>query len=340
MKHRNVIRSLVLGLFAALLLGGCGGNPAADAGKPSEAPSPPEAQTEDAPKDYSKYNSYLGLYEQMKEMLNILDVYFTNVEHASDFAMAEGGDYAAIKDATDFYTANTYSLQKALDYAGEEPSYARVDAAVRALGDSPLELMKAISSLSVYIQFGEYEKDNLARAPEIHAAIWEPLKVFSTYYGEFMNAVDELADELDGEGLEYLKNEGLMILYYSELMLGSGGDIIDEVNAQIDAANQNPDEKFVLPELDRTALAPLFDGFNTAYTDLMAAMEDEGEQAKVFTGALSESAMKLYTSQVNALYFKMGSLAQALNDGSDYFNAYDELIDAYNGMVGGYNSII
>lgn len=340
MKHRNLIRNLVLGLGAALLLGGCVGNPAADPGKPSETPSPSEAQTEGAPKDYSKYNSYLGLYRQMNEMLDILDVYFANVEYAPDFAMAEGGDYAAIKDAADFYTANTYSVQVALDYAGEEPSYASVDAAVRALGDSPLELMKAIKGLSGYTQFSEYEEDNLAKAPEIHAAIWEPMQIFSTYYGEFMNAVDELADELDGEGLEDLKNRGQMILYHSKLMLGSGDDIIDEVNGQIDAANQNPDAEFVLPELDRTALAPLFDAFNTAYTDLMAAMEDEEEQAKVFTGVVAEGAMQLYTTKVNTLYVKMGSLAQALNDGSDYFDAYDEMIDAYNSMVSGYNSII
>ena len=199
MRHKNLIRMLALGLSAALLLSGCGGE---DAGEKNPSPSPPETESEsvppeDAPKDYSKYNAYLKLSGQMSDMMDILDVYFANVEYAQDFALAEGGDYAAIKEAADFYIANTYSVEQALDYADEEPAYTRVDAAVRALGDSPVKLMEAIEDLSGYTQFNEYEEDNLAKAPEVHAAIWEPLQVFGTYYGEFLSAVNELADEME-----------------------------------------------------------------------------------------------------------------------------------------------
>ena len=343
MRHKNLIRMLALGLSVALLLSGCG-----EGGEnPSESPSPSETATEsesvppeDAPKDYSKFNAYLKMADKMSEMMDILDVYFTNVEYAQDFAMTEGGDYAAIKEAADFYIANTYQMEQALDYADEEPAYTRVDAAVRALGDSPVKLMEAIEDLSGYTQFNEYEEDGLAKAPEIHAAIWEPLQVLGTYYGEFMDAMDELDRELDGEDLEDLKKDGQMILYNSQIMLDRGEDIIDEINAQIDAANQDPNAEFVVPELDQTALAPLFGAFNTAYEELIAVMGEEEEQEKVFTGPVGESAMQLYTSKVNSLYSSMGTLAQALNEGSDYVDAYENVIDAYNGMVGGYNSII
>lgn len=55
MRHKNLIRMLALGLSAALLLSGCGGE---DAGKESSSPSPSETESEsvppeDAPKDYS-----------------------------------------------------------------------------------------------------------------------------------------------------------------------------------------------------------------------------------------------------------------------------------------------
>lgn len=343
MRHKNLIRMLAFGLSAALLLSGCG-----EGGEnPGESPNPSETETasesvppEDAPKDYSKFNAYLKLGDKMSEMMDILDVYFANVEFAQDFAMAEGGDYAAIKEAADFYIGNTYQMEQALDYADEEPAYTRVDAAVRALGDSPVKLMEAIEDLSGYTQFNEYEEDGLAKASEIHAAIWEPLQVLGTYYGEFMDAMDELDRELDGEDLEDLKKDGQMILYNSQIMLARGGDIIDEINAQIDAANQDPNAEFVVPELDQAALAPLFGAFNTAYEELMAVMGEEEEQKKVFTGPVGESAMQLYTGKVNSLYSSMGTLAQALNEGSDYVDAYENVIDAYNGMVGGYNSII
>jgi len=345
MKHKNLIRMLALGLSAALLLSGCGGE---DAEGESPSPSPSETETEsesvppdeNGPKDYSKFNAYLELSEEMSDMMDILDIYFSNVEFTQDFAMMENGDYANIKEAADFYIAKTYQLEQALGYVDEEPAYTRADAAVRALGDSPVKLMEAIEDLSGYTQFNEYEEDSLAKAPEIHAAIWEPLQVFGTYYSEFMDAMYELDNELDGENLEQQKEDGEMILYYSQLMLNSGEDIIDELNAQIDAANQDPNAEFELPELDQTRLAPLFGEFNTAYEDLMAAMDTPEEQEKVFSGATAEASMKLYTSKVNALYVSMGSLAQALNEGSDYYDAYDSLIDAYNGMVGGYNSII
>ena len=343
MRHKNLIRMLALGLSAALLLSGCGGEEGEKESDPSPSPSETESESvppEDAPKDYSKFNAYLELSEKMSDMMDILDVYFTNVEYAQDFTLMEGGDYTAIKEAADFYIANTYQVEQALDYVDEEPSYSKADAAVRALGDSPVKLMEAIEDLSGYTQFNEYEEDNLARAPEIHAAIWEPLEVFSTYYGEFMEAMDELDSELDGEDLENLKKDGQMILYYSQMMMNRGEDIINEINAQVGAANQDPDAEFVVPELDQSKLAPLFGAFNTAYEDLIEAMGKEEEQEKVFSGPVAESAMKLYTSKVNALYSSMGALANAMNEGSDYTDAYESVIDAYNGMIDGYNSII
>lgn len=344
MRHKNLIRMLALGLSASLLLSGCGES---GGNEPSESPSPSPSESEsesvppkDAPKDYSKFNAYVDLSEEMSEMLDILDVYFANVEYAPDFALAEGGDYAAIKEAADFYIGITYQVEQALNYADEDPAYARVDAAVRALGDSPVKLMEAIQDLANYTQFNEYEKDGLTKAPEIHAAIWEPFQVFGTYYGEFMSAMGELSDELDQEGIEDLKKNGQMILYHSQLMLRYSEDIMDNVEAQVDAANQDPNAEFVLPELDTTELSPLFEAFNTAYEDLIAAMDDSTEREKVFEGPAAEAAMKLYTNKVNALYVSVGALAQALNDGIGYVDAYDKIIDAYSNMIDGYNSII
>lgn len=346
MRHKNLIRMLALGLSAALLLSGCGGE---DAGEKNPSPSPSETETEsesvppeDAPKDYSKFNAYLKLADQMSDMMDILDVYFSNVEFTQDFALMEGGDYANIKEAADFYIANTYKVEESLGYVDKEPSYARADAAIRALGDSPLKLMEAIEDLSGYTQFNEYEEDGLAKAPEIHAAIWEPFQIVATYYGEFIDAMDELDKGLRDEDLEDLKKNGDMILYYSSIMINNSGDILDEIWDQYDAAASaaDPNAEFVLPVIDTTTIAPLFDGFKTAYEGLTEAMGNEEEQAKVFTGAIAEGSMKLYTSKVDSLNARMNTLMGIVNEAGDYSEAYSSAREALSSMISGYNSVV
>lgn len=341
MRHKNLIRLAALGLGAALLLSGC-----SLLAVRTDNPDPSETESESAPAqdtagDYSKYNAYLKLADELYEMMDILDVYFTNVEYDREFALMEGGDYAAIKDAVDFYIANTYELEQAADYVDKEPAYARADAVVRALGDSPVKLMEAVEDLSGYMQFNDFEEDNLARAPEIHAAIWEPLQICVTYYNELLDAMDELDKLTRDEGLEDLRQDGQMILYHSSVMIYTGQDILDGIWDQYQTAvsQADPEAEFVLPEIDMTGLSPLFERFNTAYEELTAAMGKEEEQEKVFTGPVAESAMKLYSGKVDSCYSYMGALAKALVDGSDYGEAYDNASEAMSSLIGGYNSI-
>ena len=188
----------------------------------------------------------------------------------------------------------------------------------------------------------DYKDDNLARAAEIHADLWEALQVFGTYYGEMMDAMDDLADETRDDDMEDMLNEGQMILYNSRLMIHASEDILNDIWEQIMAVadTADPDAEFELPELDKTNISPLFDQFNTAYEELTAAMAKKEEQEKVFTGPVAEGSMQLYTTKVNNLYVKMGELANALNEGLDYSEVYDNASDALSSMIDGYNSII
>ena len=336
-------RLIVLGLSATLLLSGCGGGDKSGGSK-SEDQSSASSSTDksEGPKDYSKYNAYMDLYGELSDIEDILLVYFENVDYTKEFAVLEGGDYAAIKDAVQFYTGHAYRVQEALGYVDEEPAYPEVDAAVRALGDSPEKMMDALDDLASYMSFDDYKDDNLARAAEIHADLWEALQVFGTYYGEMMDAMDDLADETRDDDMEDMLNEGQMILYNSRLMIHASEDILNDIWEQIMAAadTADPDAEFELPELDKTNISPLFDQFNTAYEELTAAMAKEEEQEKVFTGPVAEGSMQLYTTKVNNLYVKMGELANALNEGLDYSEVYDNASDALSSMIDGYNSII
>lgn len=348
MKRKNLLRVICLCLCLCLVLTGCGPLSALsglvgmlDGSDSTPTPAPKESGTPDpnAPKDYSKYNSYLALSDAMYEMESLLEAYFKNVEYAEDFALTEGGDYGALKDTFQFYTANTYPLKEALDYVEEAPAYAAADAAARALGNSPVEVMEALDDIGSYLRFDDYEKDSLAKAAQLHKALWEALEIYDQYYMNFLAAMNELADSTRDQDLEELREQGEMILYNSRRMIYAAQDILNDVWDQFEAGLEQSDGE-TLPEIDLTDISPIFKEFNTAYEELMAAMEKDEEKEKVFSGPLAESTMKLYTNKVNSLYAAMGILAQDLMDKADYADAYDNARDAVSSMIDGYNSII
>ncbi len=339
-KHLKVGVALALAL---VMLSGCSLLSLADKlESKKDDPTPTPTATEEV-RDYSKYNAYLALADKINEVEGLLSAYFTNVEYAETFALAEGGSYDAIQEAFQFYTANTYPVTEALDYVDEEPAYPQVDAAVRALGESPAQVMEALDDIAGYIRFKDYEKDDLAKAPELHAALWEALEIYDAYYADFMTAVEEMAKEGREEDEKNLLEDGELILYHSICMIHASQDVLDEIEAQVDAAIQaaveSGAESFEYPVLDRTELAPLFDKFQKGYDGFTEAMESAEEKEKVFSGKLGESSANLYTKKVENLYVKMGELAEAILEEEDYVDAYDEMLEASNSLVDGYNSI-
>lgn len=343
MKNRWM-KLLCLCLAACLLVGalaGCDGKKEKEGAAPSQS-----APSESAPAtDYSKYNAYIDLADEMAAMEEVLDVYFQNVAYDQTFALAEGGDYGNIKDAVEFYTGLSFAAQKALDYANEEPAYPEADAAVLALGSSVEEVMTALEHLGSYLRFDDYVEDNMARAPELHAELWAALQTYDAHYPEFLNAMSALDDQTNEENLTQLKESGQNILYQSQLFLRGGEAIQNEIWNQLAAAmGETPEsEEMTWPTIDMTPLAPLVDQFNTAYTDLTAALADQAELEMVpaFVGDHGENIQSIYKNRVDGLYAKMGALVQAMEEGADYLEpledvdgAVSDLIDAYNNVIG------
>ena len=342
------MKTISLALCTALLLSGCSGGGKSSGSDSSTKKTDASASSSsdvssDAPKDYSKYNKYLDIANIINDDIEpILVAYFENVDYAAEFTVI--GDYSAIKDAVQFYTAFTYPVEEAIDYAKEEPAYPKADAAILAMGDSMIQVMEALDDLASYMRFNDYEDDNMAKAPEIHAALWEALQVYDTYYENYLAAISEMASGSRDEDLAELLEEGEMILYYSLSMIHTSEDILDEIWVQIEEANAEtgPEDEIILPEIDMTNLSPLFGQFQTAYDSLNEAMADQEEQEKIssFTGTIGDSSMKLYTNKVNALYVQVGALADILTEGGDYVEAFDSTNEAINNMIDGYNSII
>jgi len=260
------------------------------------------------------------------------------VEYQESFALAEGGDYANIKDALEWYTPISYTAQEALEYADEEPAYPDADKAVKAMGTSVEEVMDALNAIGSYVRFDDYEKDSLAKAPQLHDDLWKACQTYDLYYSDFLDAVDVMASEGKEEDEAKLLEDGELVLYHSSCMINASQDILDEIWEQIMAAPQA--EEFTLPEIDMTNLSPLFDKFQSAYEGFNQAMDTPEEKEKVFSGKLADPSSELYKNKVDSLYVKMGELSQLLMDGGDYSEAYDATGEAVNSMIDGYNSVI
>lgn len=341
MKNRWM-KLLCLGLAACLLVGalaGCDGKKGQESAQPSQS-----APEESAPVDYSKYNAYIDLADDMADIEEVLNVYFQNVAYEETFALAEGGDYANIKEAASDYVSFSYNPRQALKYANEEPAYPEADAAVLALGDSVEQVMDALDHLGSYMRFDEYVDDSMARAPELHAELWAALQTYDAHYPEFLNALSALGDQTDEENLELLKESGQNILYHSRLFLRAGEGIQNEVWNQLAAAAEDAPEAedLALPAIDMTTLAPLVEQFNTAYHDLTAALgdQDELEMVPKLVGDHGENIQSIYKNRVDALYVKMGELVQAMNEGSEYIQALEDVDGAMSDLISAYNNVI
>lgn len=336
-------KGLVLALGLGLLLSGCGGEKTSQPKPSPEVESAPPVVS-DAPVDYSKYNTYVDLADEMAAIEEVLAVYFQNVAYEETFSLVEGGDYANIKESVEFFTGMSYTLEKAQDYAKEEPAYPEADAAVLALGDSPAEVMDALEHLGSYMRFDDYVDDNMARAPELHAELWAALETYDAHYREFLAALRALDEQTDEENLEQLRESGQTILYQSQMLLRASDDIQDEVWDQLSAALEETPEggDFTLPTIDMTALTSLVDQFNTAYNDLTAALGDQTELEKVpaFVGQHGENTVSIYQNRVDGLYVKMGELVQLLRDGADYTEALDAVNEAAGDLIDAYNNVI
>lgn len=330
---------LCAALCLSLLLAGCGGDKSPEGPTPTVQPSG-DAQPA-APADYSKYNTYIDLADEMSKMEEVLGVYFDNVVYQEEFALADGGDYAAIKEAVQFYTGLSYTAQKALDYADEEPAYPELDAAVLALGDSPSQVMDALDHLGSYLRFDDYVDDGMARAPELHAELWKALETYDAYYPQFLSALSDQADQGEEDALNELKEAGETIRYQSRVMIRAAEDIQGAILDQVEAAAAaNPEAaQLTLPTIDMTEVSPLFAQFQTAYEALTAALDDAEEVEKVFSGQMAENAKKLYANKVDALYVQMGGLAQALMEEKDYADAFSQAGEAVDDIISAYNNV-
>lgn len=158
---------------------------------------------------------------------------------------------------------------------------------------------------------------------------------------EYITEVDPVEQQEDEEVADLLE-EDEQIRYYARMLILTAQAIQEEILDQMsEAAAKTPDME-TLPQIDLMALSEYFGQFQSNYEGLTAALDDETQREKIstFTGEGAEDSLKRYTNRVNTLYNGVGALAQALLDGGDYTQAYDEVDEAVNDMLDAHNSTV
>ena len=113
-QKKRWLNVVALALCGALLLSACssggdGSGSGDESGKSGGASSSGDVSSE-PPKDYSKYNTYLKVSDIIDDDIEpALSAYFENVDYTEEFSII--GDYGAIKEGVQFFTAMTYTVE-------------------------------------------------------------------------------------------------------------------------------------------------------------------------------------------------------------------------------------
>lgn len=337
-------------LMIALLLSGCTGSTdstsekgtdesdisaASDASDTNESVS--EASEEsDEPLDYSKYNAYLEVLNNVYEMDGLLTAYFTVVQNEPEFALVEGMDYSMLDDAFSFYTFNSSAMDYAMDYCEKDPAYPEQDALLAALNEPFLAMGEILGDLGWYISYKDYEDDNMAEAAQLHAKLYEAVTAFDEAAWPFAEAMDALDEATEQDELDRLKEEGLDIAYYSRIMI----NLADELDAEI-WAQLAQSETAELPPLDMTNLETLYTQHQDAYASLTEALADPERVKAIWPDeSTSESQAEVYGSAAEKVSVALDSFMTAARNQEDYSQAYDTYYSAVSYLIDLYNSML
>ena len=335
-------------LILALLLSGCsfgnsstdtdtdGASVSDDAGTDSTAE---EQEDADQPVDYSKFNAYLEVLDNVYEMDELLTNYFTVVQYQPEFALVDGAEYSMLDDVFGFYSFNSYIMEDAMGYCDEDPDYPEQDELLKQL-EQPYQTMgEVLGELGWYISYQEYDEDNFSEAAALHTRLYEAVEAFDEVALPFIESMNVLDEATEAEELERLQAEGWDIAYYSRILVSVSNDIDTEIWEQLSAVEIGT----TLPPLDMTNLETLYTEHQEAYTSLTEALADPACVEVVWPDSVTADAeAELFTTAANNVNSALESFMTAARNQTDYSESYDayftacsKLIDLYNSMISG-----
>lgn len=253
-------------------------------------PSTP-AQDENALTDEEmeqiKYNYYVGLNNDIIEVLDSLESYFMVVADEPEFSLLPD---TGLTYGFRVYGQNTDLLDDCLLLAEMDPSFGAMDEQVLAMGEPLRALMETFSAIS---RSSDYADNQYQKAKEYHAVIYENIDPFLVPAYDFLDAIAEMGNARTAAEEEKMLADGDLIIYNASHAITIGKQVLNEI-----AAQGITDE--TITQLDLTELRTLYDELVATVADFDAATADNDQLIKESL-ANSRPFDGLYDSLIQAL---------------------------------------
>ena len=252
-------------------------------------PTPPrdESVPTDEEMEQIKYNYYVGLNNDIIEVLDSLESYFMVVADDPEFSLLPD---TGLTYGFRIYGQNTDLLDDCLLLAEMEPSFGAMDEQVLAMGEPLRALMETFSAIS---RSSDYADNQYQKAREYHAVIYENIDPFLAAAYDFLDAIAEMGDARTAAEEAAMLEEGNLIIYNASHAITIGKQILNEI------AEQGITDE-TITQLDLTELRTLYDELVATVADFDAATADNDQLIKESL-ANSRPFDGLYDSLIQAL---------------------------------------
>lgn len=264
-------------LIMALAVSGCGQKESTKFGKEAESATETEAATEaetepeetvsEEQMDLIKYNYYVELNNDIVKILDDIKYYFQVVEFQEDFALIPDSGHTYGYRVSGI---NSDIIDDCLELSNMEPVYETLDPLIQDMSDSLRVLMDNFSSVG---RGGDYAANQYEKAKEYHAAIYPAAQEFEALGYEYLNAIQDMANDRIKAEEEAMLADGRLIAYNASHGITIGQQIVDECMLQ-GVGDDN------LTELDLTNIKPLYDELAATVDALNAACADNEQMIK------------------------------------------------------------
>ncbi len=276
-------------LLSALMLAGCGTKDTD--GLPFEKPvresaKAPDEETEEEPSgetggleeeegpglspeqmDLIKFNYYVDLNNDIVDILDSIDYYYTVVDYTEEFSLLPD---TGLTYGFRVYGKNSDIIDDCLLLADMEPDYGELDDLVKEMADPLRSLMDTFSEIS---SCNDYADNQYQKAKDFHAAIYAAADAFAPLGYEYIDAVSEMGDERTAKEEAQMKEDGLLIAYNASRSISIGKQVLDVIYEQ-----GITDE--TITDLDLTEIRTLYDELITVVSDFDAAAADNNQLIK------------------------------------------------------------
>ncbi|MBS6955134.1 MAG: DUF3829 domain-containing protein [Enterocloster asparagiformis] len=339
MRKKRMTMMAAAALAASLAVAGCGAKTPEAGGKFGEEKGltlAQETETEETEPeldeetmDLIKYNIYIELSNDILEILDNIDYYFTVVDSQEEFALLPD---TGLTYGYRIVGANTDTLEMALELADMEPSYGEMDNLVKEMADPLRKLMESFSEISR--MHGAYADNQYAKPKELHPVILAAAMEFEPAATDYYNAMTELESGRAEQFREELKSEGYMIQYYASNNIDLTRKIIDAVEKQ-DVTDEN------INDMDLTEIRTLYDElaasveqFNEAAADNDQLIVESLSNSRPFDGLFEKQlqAVEWMIKQVESGKPIEDVSLEPLGSISHVINTLNQCIDRYNSV--------